>query len=94
MDLADVALDLAAVRGLSQATRDPVRRSRIMEAKALWIDEFGLVDDPVDLLVVTDETDEFAKPRLLGRDLIGCGQDRRGDLSRTSARNTAALDSK
>ena len=45
MDLADVALDLAAVRRLSQAARDPVRRGRIMEAKTLWIDEFGLVDD-------------------------------------------------
>ena len=96
-----IVADFALRRCLGEAGGYPVGRCLIVIAEARRIDELGLVDDPIDFLVLDDEAQIGSQCAPLGIKRVGrpleCGRgmvSTWADMSRTSAANTASLLSK
>ena len=81
-----LGLERVAVRELAglgaglEPRRDPRRGRLVMQPEAGRVDELGLVDDPVDLLVIGDEAQIGGQRALLGVERPAGVGDRRGDL--------------
>lgn len=71
MDLANVGTNLAAAGRVHQTLADTFDGRFIMIAKDIRIDELGLVDDPINLLVLARESQEPFEPAMLCRQLVG-----------------------
>src|SRR3546814_17925006 len=78
--LADVGPDFAARRAGLQSLAGAFGRGFIVAAIAGVIDEFGLVDDAVNLLMLAHEAEEGSAADAFGLDLVGRGLKDRGHM--------------
>ena len=72
-----------------QPRRDALGGGHVMGAEALGIDEFGLVDDAIDFLVVGDEAQISGQRARLDVERVAGALDRRGDRVADPRRHVA-----
>src|SRR3546814_4569770 len=80
VNLADVVSEFTARRALLQPLPHARDGRFIMAAIARIIDELGLVDDAIDLLMLAHEAEIGFEPDTFGADLVGRRLHQRGDM--------------
>src|SRR5258708_5538244 len=87
--VAEAATDFAFVTRGDEARRNACRRRLIMLAVDLRVDEFGLVDDAVDVAVIANEAQEGLERATLTVKPVCCVAERRPDIVADLRRHVA-----